>query len=354
MKALEALGLPIRVKNTSAISPEIGAETLAWLDRMRHVDTGWNPCYILHTQPDAFAGISVPKGARRVGVTIFETDRIPETWVPPCNALEEIWVPSQFNLETFVGSGVDRHRIRVVPYAVDTAEFHPGADLPPYPFPPDTRRFKFLYTFAFDYRKGFDLLLQAYSEEFSSAEDVSLVLKVYQPAWANEVDVLEELQRSIPKRPDTPHIQLIFDRIDHSTLKSLYRSVDCYVSTDRANGWGMPAMEVMAMGKPAITIDWSGSTEFMTDRNAFLIKPTGRLVPVDMRLQKKRPELYMGHCWAEVEVGEVRRVLREAFESRMRREALAQQAATDMQAQFSVLAVADRVKDCLRMNSSKR
>lgn len=43
---------------------------------------------------------------KKIGVTTFETDRIPEHWVEPCNQMDEICVPSQFNIETFSKSGL--------------------------------------------------------------------------------------------------------------------------------------------------------------------------------------------------------------------------------------------------------
>ena len=36
-----------------------------------------------------------------VGRTMFETDGLPAEWVGRCEALDEIWVPSDFNRETF-------------------------------------------------------------------------------------------------------------------------------------------------------------------------------------------------------------------------------------------------------------
>ncbi|HIL68519.1 MAG TPA: hypothetical protein EYG38_01525, partial [Verrucomicrobia bacterium] len=36
-----------------------------------------------------------------IGRTMFETDRIPKNWVKVCNKMDEIWVPSQFNRDTF-------------------------------------------------------------------------------------------------------------------------------------------------------------------------------------------------------------------------------------------------------------
>src|SRR5262249_59992479 len=49
-----------------------------------------------------------PRASRHIGRTMFETDRIPASWVEPCNEMDEIWVPSAFNVQTFARSGVAR------------------------------------------------------------------------------------------------------------------------------------------------------------------------------------------------------------------------------------------------------
>ena len=53
-------------------------------------------------------------GRYRVGRATFGTDRIPDGWVERCNALDELWLPSDFHRETFTASGVDARKIRVI------------------------------------------------------------------------------------------------------------------------------------------------------------------------------------------------------------------------------------------------
>ena len=44
--------------------------------------------------------------AYRIGRTMFETDSLPQHLVQHCNAMDEVWVPSEFNRETFISAGV--------------------------------------------------------------------------------------------------------------------------------------------------------------------------------------------------------------------------------------------------------
>lgn len=356
---LKRLGLPVRAINRGPdqrhlLEPGVLRELL----ELTQADAGPAPVVVVHQSPDAYPELRLDGAVRRIGYTIFETDRIPDAWVGPCNAMDEIWVPSAFNRETFVRAGVAPEKVRVFPYGVDTSFFHPVADTFPIPGKKD---FCFLYVSFFDYRKGFDLLLEAYLQEFTAADDATLVLKTgVQPGHglADPVgpDALRQLLLDLVRdrvdldAPDLPHFVVLAESIDPLRLRALYNTCDLYISTDRANGWGMPCMEAMAMGKPAATIDWSGSTEFMTADNSLLIRPTGRLVPVDERLAGCRP-IYAGHRWAEVEVAEVRRVMRQAYEDREGLARIARRGMESVRERYSAIQAARRIRDYLLSGS---
>jgi hypothetical protein len=103
----------------------------------------------------------------------------------------------------------------------------------------------------------------------------------------------------------------------------------------------------MAMGKAAAAIHWGGSTEFMNQDNAFLIRPTGELEPVDPRLVEARGDLYRGQKWARVEVSEVRRVLREAFENRSLVREKGERGAAYVRANSSFERIGERLREVL-------
>ncbi len=352
---LDALDVPLRVVNHGITHRKLlPRDVYERLRRLTKGNAGPNPVAIIHYVPDEYTNISVPDAIARVGVTIFETDRIPEHWVSLCNAMDAIWVPSEFNRGTFIDSGVSREKLDVVPYAVDTSYFAPidgTFDVP------GLRDFTFLYVSFFDWRKGFDLMLEAYLSEFTKRDNVSLVIRTSFIGRNESESVRERLYSMIGdrvnlSREDLPHLALITDPLCQDDLRRLYNTCDLYISTDRANGWGMPCMEAMAMGKPAATIDWSGSTQFMTDGNSLLIRPTGRLEPVDPRLQEERGGLYSGHRWAEVEVGAVRRTMRYAFENRDELKVIAERGCCDVRSKFNLACVAaqlaaaaDRVRE---------
>jgi glycosyltransferase involved in cell wall biosynthesis len=341
-------GLPVRVLGVGAddrklLEPGVGDR----LGGLRGTDVGPCPVGLVHYTPDFYPRVRFKNVVRRIGYTIFETDRVPENWAVCSQSVEELWVPSRFNYETFSASGIDAAKLRVFPYGVDTEFFKPVAERLEIG---GRRGFCFLYVFPFDWRKGVDLLLEAYCAEFHAGDDVTLALKTQSDRHAGaELERLVSgcLPAQLAQRKDLPHVAVFTQRMDAVQLRALYNTCDLYISTERASGWGMPCMEAMAMGKPVAAIGWGGSTEFMHEENSLVIRPTGRLVPVDERLAKER-RIYRGHRWAEVTVDEVRRVLRLAYDHREILPRLARQGMHDVREVFSQARAAGRIHNYLR------
>ena len=207
---------------------------------------------------------------------MFETDRIPDSWVFHCNELDEIWVPSHFNLETFAASGVARRKLRVLPELVDEREFDPGRHQP---LPLSNRRgFNFLSVFEWSSRKGWDVLLSAYFREFSLDDDVCLYLKTYlmNEPERDALQIIWERIRAHVEKLDLgdktwPKIEVLGGQIPTKDLPRLYKATDCLVVPSRGEGWGRPHHEAMMMGLPVIATNWSANTDFMNQGNSYLL-----------------------------------------------------------------------------------
>src|SRR5262245_28824752 len=215
---LHRIGVPVRAVNTGARHDDLEPEAAALVGELERADVGAEPVAVLHDQPTSFGALrrALPREVRRaIGCTIFETDRIPEGWAAGCRDVDELWVPTQFNLDSFSRAGVERARIRVIPYGIDLRAFAAA--------PPRTRAdggFRFLYAFAYDYRKGVELLLEAFLAEFRRSEGAQLVLKGYLPThfqpwrWSGSISLSTELQRFLVGRvdlfaPDLPTIEVL-------------------------------------------------------------------------------------------------------------------------------------------------
>lgn len=265
----------------------------------------------VHFQHGPGSSLTHPVAPYSVCRVMFETDRLPEGWAEACNRFTEVWVPTAFNRETFVRSGVVPEKIRLVPGAIDAAAYGPPSH--PTVRPQGARGFSFLSVFDFTPRKGWDVLLRAYFEEFSAKEDVTLVVKVVN--FFREGSPTEKVREFIRRHGfrDVPHLLLIDRECSEEEMRSLYVGSDAFVLASRGEGWGRPYMEAMAFGLPTIGTRWSGNLEFMHDGNSFLIDIDG-LEPCE-RTWPEMP-LYRGHQWAVPSLASTRKWMRFVFENR--------------------------------------
>jgi len=245
----------------------------------------------------------------RIGRTMFETDRVPDGWAEKCNAMDEIWVPSYFNFETFLRAGVDQHRLHWMQEGEDTQFFHPKN--PPFDIP-GTRRFNFLSVFQWTQRKGPDVLLKAYVNEFKEDEDVALILRTYGRSGTDS-DVLPQLLYYLERElrvplEKTPPIILLPGFIPTRDLPRLYTSADCFVLPSRGEGWGRPCVEALSSEMPVIATRWSGQMDFLTEENSYLIDYQMVPTPADIDI-----ECFAGHRWAEPSVDHLRALMRHVF-----------------------------------------
>ncbi len=249
---------------------------------------------VVYGQGDVFARVA---GAPRIGYTMLEVDGVPDEWVRQANLMDEVWVPSTFNRETFVRSGV-RRPVHVMPLGIDPDYLNPGIR----GYRPDGH-FVFLTIFEWSRRKAPELLLRAFNAEFKASEQALLLCKASFPPG---VDVATELD-ALRLDPRGGRIVLLDDTVlPHYQLGALYRSADCFVLASRGEGWAVPVLEAMACGVPSIVTNWGAQRDFISEETAFPLNVTG-LVPAD-------PDFpyYRGFHWAEPDVEHLRHLLRYA------------------------------------------
>ncbi|HEY5494661.1 MAG TPA: hypothetical protein VIK15_08700, partial [Candidatus Anoxymicrobiaceae bacterium] len=111
--ALEALGVDVRYGYVYGVEEPPNADERIMEVRRKPKDL--DATQVVYGQGDVFFKNS---GSYKVGYSMLEVTGIPPDWVAQANALDEVWVPSHFNQETFSSSGVTRP-IHVMPLGVD-------------------------------------------------------------------------------------------------------------------------------------------------------------------------------------------------------------------------------------------
>jgi glycosyltransferase involved in cell wall biosynthesis len=183
-----------------------------------------------------------------VQYTMYEQDLLPKIHVEEINRyVSLLLVPCRMNLETFVGASVEAPA-KVLHHGVDPLAF-PLLDRPP----------RDVFTFGTfgqqNERKGVDVLLRAFRDEFAPHEPVRLILNATMTdRWIQE---------------QTPNVEVRSAFLDHAGLLAYLRELDAFVLPSRGEGFGLCGLEAMATGLPLIATNWSGPADYLDPADSY-------------------------------------------------------------------------------------
>lgn len=146
----------------------------------------------------------------------------------------------------YVEAGVPESRVHAVALGADTRWFTPGEARPLDRAGP----FTFLFVGSTIYRKGVDLLLEAFAAVHRRLPSAARLVVV-----GPHGDCHALLDRTgageVVVRP----------AVAQSELREIYRGADCFVLPSRHDSFGMVVLEAMACGLPAIVSEMVGARE---------------------------------------------------------------------------------------------
>ena len=186
--------------------------------------------------------------------------------------------------------------------------------------PKEKRRFVFYSSFKWEYRKGWDLLLDAYWSVFLPTDAVVLLLQTYIPMFLRqqwrpnqgldkeafsssadqEGDVMEKIRRyamikynkTLDQLPAVEWVVCPKEQalnfsfcesmrtrvVEHGVplltrpqVRDWLASANAFVLPTRGEGWGLPIAEAMALALPVIVTNHSGPAAYATESSAYLI-----------------------------------------------------------------------------------
>jgi glycosyltransferase involved in cell wall biosynthesis len=188
-------------------------------------------------------------------------------------------------------------------------------------------------------RKGVDVLLNAYFDEFNADDDITLILKTF-PNQHNAVE--EHLDQLVKNHPKPPHVVFINRDLPVSSLGNLYEVASAYVHTARGEGFGLPVAEAMLAKVPVISTATSGLADFVDESTATVIPS----FPVQADTHVSVP----GSQWFEPDVLALRSALQSLYSGTNASQRLSktENAKTRIERDFSWEAVGQRIQNSIR------
>jgi glycosyltransferase involved in cell wall biosynthesis len=243
------------------------------------------------------------KGRYKLINFYWEESLIPDKWIADFNTLDGIISPTRFVKNVLEDSGV-RCRIEVIPPGVDIDTFK--SDMPPMKLETN-KKFAFLNIGSGFPRKGIDVLIKAFTEEFSKQENVCLVLKTFPNIHNRVADYIKNAEKD-----DCPEIIHIDRDLSSKEVVALYKCGNCFVSPTRGEGFGLPMAEAMVCKIPVIATNHGGHLDFCNEKNSYLVNC--KLVPSKSHLQSEYK--IASSMWADPDVRHLKQLMRHVYENR--------------------------------------
>jgi glycosyltransferase involved in cell wall biosynthesis len=222
---------------------------------------------IRHRWPPAIS--DVPNGSY-VHIQPCEYGALPKAWTHWRHVVDDVWCYSSYVAQQYLDAGFPSGSVHVVPLGIDPEIFHPNEDGTP-PIQVD-RRCVFLFVGGTVPRKGIDLLVNVYLSTFRPTDDVALIIKDVDPLGTYSNATLRSGILPLAARKDVAKIVYTDRNFTDLEMAALYRSATCLVHPYRGEGFGLPVLEAMACGRPAIVSRGGATDDFVPIEHAYPIQ----------------------------------------------------------------------------------
>lgn len=181
--------------------------------------------------------------SHHIGYTPWESSTVPETWIKPMMAADELWTPSPLIARWFEET-LDKP-VKVYEHGVDGGLWRVRHRKP-------ADKIKFLHIGEPAPRKGGQLAFDAFRQAFGDSDKVSLTIKAYN---YNSIRA-EDIRGGSPAGFN--NVSLNHRDIMDSEMVDLVRNHDVLVYPGYGEGFGLIALQAMATGMPVIcTSAWA-------------------------------------------------------------------------------------------------
>jgi glycosyltransferase involved in cell wall biosynthesis len=212
---------------------------------------------------------------RHIGFPIFELDKFSDRERHSMACMDELFVPSKWAAQVVKQQELPCST-HVIPLGVDRGIFNETLCRK---HTPDPHWTTFLNVGKWEYRKGHDVLIRAFSKAFTKKDRARLWLMTQNPFLSEtQADYWRRLCEESPLRY---LISVVCRTEHHYNVARIMATADCGVFPARAEGWNLEALEMLSLGKPIITTNYSGHTEFCNNANSMLINVTDMEVAND-------------------------------------------------------------------------
>jgi len=252
-------GIDLSCISSNKLDPKLSAlpEMQQMLKNLKEKAPANTQVTVRHNWPPNW---QAPAKGKWVIIQPWEFGSLPTEWVENIKKVDEVWAPTNFVKKEYTDSGVPSEKIFVIPNGVNPKIFNPTA--PPLQLATQ-KKYKFLFVAATIRRKGPDLLIQSYTQNFTADDDVCLVIKDFGSSSVYAGQTAQNIIQEAQKIAGGPEILYLNEDFSLEQIASLYTACDCLVHPYRGEGFGLPIIEAMACGLPVIVTANGAADDFV-------------------------------------------------------------------------------------------
>lgn len=314
--ALFDLGIKVKLVDLpywSHIKAELSPEVREKIDIGLHRNDVRNDIALHLCPPDPFRGVPDVGAKLQFSYTVFETDKCPILWRDVFNGptFHEIWVSCDFHKEAYIAQGVNKDKIKVINFGMDTDKFNPNAT--PLEFK-DKKKFNFGTSLDWSERKNPRGMVTAFLQEFDKDEDVAFIIKSY-TGYGDDAaaeGIKNEIRRIRAMLRSKANILFVKDYLHSDLLPNFHTAIDTWVNLSRGEGWDLGTLQSMACGVPVVGADNTSHQVYLNKENGYPVS-CQKVAITNQEFLAKNPQ-FMGHSWYEPNLKDARRLMRQAYD----------------------------------------
>ncbi len=340
IRALLSAGIDVSVVDTGAQPRQVRDELMeSLLGRRSDADF-----HLFHGIPTYWAreAFRLPNA---IGMTVWETDTMPTQWRNALNHVIDLWLPCEFNVDTF------RRDLRTpifkLPHVLPERPALSGAALPVQGIAESD--VVFYSIFEWQDRKCPAETMLAFLRAFPGERDAVLVMKV-NPGAATAA--AQAVQQARAQTESAARIETRAEAWDEADIEALHRRGDCYLSLHRGEGWSYPLFEAASRGTPVIATGYSGPLDYLDGAAHHLV--SYELTPVRQQYAYYHSRMR----WADPNLTDAARAMRCVYENIGHAREKARAGASQLRVRYSKEAVGqlagERLFDLLRRTQPQK
>lgn len=188
--------------------------------------------------------------------------------------------PSKWGRDCLIRYGASSDRVIVIPEGVNIWNYHPYKKSIS-----RKEKIRFLMIGKFETRKGYAEAFKAFEKVLGVRSDVELWIK---PDWNNgeESFFVQEFKDEADKYLHMP-VTVLSGILTIPQLLSQYQAADYFLFPSRCEAWGLPLIEAIACGTPAICCEFGGQSEYLQAIPGGYISIPYQVAPVECEKWKQ-------------------------------------------------------------------